>query len=695
MSPPSKSRKDKDDTNNPDFQLNGIGNYVFQKTVGEGNFAKVKLAKHKQTGVEVAVKVIDKTTLDEKKLGKLYREVRIMKLLNHPHIVKLYEVIETKYTVFLVMEYASGGELYDYLVVHGKMKEKEARAKFRQILSAVSYCHKKRVIHRDLKAENLLLDSNLDIKIADFGFSNYYDPDGKLDTFCGSPPYAAPELFQGKRYTGPEVDVWSLGVILYVLTTGCLPFDGKNLQEMRESVCRGKYRIPFYLSDVCEKLLRKFLIRDPYKRANLDFLNDDPWINDGYSESPVARDISTKIQEDETIIRLLETKYNISPDAVYKCLRENIYDDVAAMYYLLYYDKEAKSRRNSENPGTGVPSIQVPATATPGPPLASPVEGAKSASAAVPPASIASPKPGDGKSQLRPQVAGNADKKRRFTVGSENDAAKLADDEPKTATTGMPALLESNDNNALGAHPVPMDTSRLNNAPAQAVPTIDIQDDGDQQQSTPARAGGHAMSMSASPSTFRKDTLGGAAARPEQGSEEQVGGRKRGTTIVGLLRNTMRRTSDVTAMAPMIQNLGKASANNEGPRETMATVAVDESISTIDTMMSQLKTDDNKPRSLRFTFNSNTTSSKPPDEIVKGVASALEKHGATYRTVAPFLLECFWANPTPGKDGVKFEIEVCKLPRLKNLHGLRFKRLAGSSTDYKDICEKVFGSAGL
>jgi len=272
-------RRNKDDSNNPELSIASIGNYVFQKTVGEGNFAKVKLAKHKLTGVEVAIKIIDKTRIDEKKLGKLYREVKIMKLLNHPNIVKLFEVIETKNTLFLVMEYSSGGELYDYLVVHGRMKEKEARVKFRQILAAVNYCHNKRVIHRDLKAENLLLDANFDIKIADFGFSNYYDPESKLDTFCGSPPYAAPELFQGKRYTGPEVDIWSLGVILYVLTTGCLPFDGKNLQEMRESVCRGKYRIPFYLSDSCEKLLRKFLIRDPTKRASLEMLIDDPWIN--------------------------------------------------------------------------------------------------------------------------------------------------------------------------------------------------------------------------------------------------------------------------------------------------------------------------------------------------------------------------------------------------------------------------------
>jgi MAP/microtubule affinity-regulating kinase len=131
---------------------------------------------------------------------QLFREVRIMKMLDHPNIVKLFQVIETDKTLYLVMEYASGGEVFDYLVLHGRMKEKEARAKFRQIVSAVQYCHQKKIIHRDLKAENLLLDSEMNIKIADFGFSNEFTPGDKLDTFCGSPPYAAPELFQGTSY---------------------------------------------------------------------------------------------------------------------------------------------------------------------------------------------------------------------------------------------------------------------------------------------------------------------------------------------------------------------------------------------------------------------------------------------------------------------------------------------------------------
>ena len=195
-----------------------------------------------------------------------------MKSLHHPNIIKLYEVIETKNTVFLVMEYASGGELYDYLVVHGKMKEREARAKFRQILSAVSYCHKKKIIHRDLKVccrhigvahlNRLKTCYLMRISTSRLRISvsvTFLTPNQSWIHFVGLlrnlvpsnliHSYAAPELFQGRRYVGPEVDVWSLGVILYVLTTGCLPFDGKNLQEMRESVCRGKYRIPFYLSD--------------------------------------------------------------------------------------------------------------------------------------------------------------------------------------------------------------------------------------------------------------------------------------------------------------------------------------------------------------------------------------------------------------------------------------------------------------
>jgi len=318
-----------------------IGKYRLLKTIGKGNFAKVKLAKHIPTGKEVAIKIIDKTQLNPGSLQKLFREVRIMKTLDHPNIVKLFQVIETEKTLYLVMEYASGGEVFDYLVLHGRMKEKEARAKFRQIVSAVQYCHQKKIIHRDLKAENLLLDSEMNIKIADFGFSNEFVPGNKLDTFCGSPPYAAPELFQGKKYDGPEVDVWSLGVILYTLVSGSLPFDGSTLRELRERVLRGKYRIPFYMSTDCENLLKKFLVLNPTRRASLEVIMKDKWMNMGYEEEDLKPYIEP-VQDwaDAKRIEILQTM-GYSNSVVEEALKQQKFDDCYASYLLL-------GRRNND-----------------------------------------------------------------------------------------------------------------------------------------------------------------------------------------------------------------------------------------------------------------------------------------------------------------------------------------------------------
>ncbi|XP_077320641.1 MAP/microtubule affinity-regulating kinase 3 isoform X9 [Lithobates pipiens] len=312
-----------------------IGNYRLLKTIGKGNFAKVKLARHILTGREVAIKIIDKTQLNPTSLQKLFREVRIMKILNHPNIVKLFEVIETEKTLYLIMEYASGGEVFDYLVAHGRMKEKEARSKFRQIVSAVQYCHQKHIVHRDLKAENLLLDADMNIKIADFGFSNEFTVGNKLDTFCGSPPYAAPELFQGKKYDGPEVDVWSLGVILYTLVSGSLPFDGQNLKELRERVLRGKYRIPFYMSTDCENLLKRFLVLNPTKRGTLEQIMKDRWINAGHEEDELKPFVEPEldISDQKRIDIMIGMGY--SKEEIQESLSKMKYDEITATYLLL------------------------------------------------------------------------------------------------------------------------------------------------------------------------------------------------------------------------------------------------------------------------------------------------------------------------------------------------------------------------
>ncbi|XP_062558549.1 serine/threonine-protein kinase MARK1-like isoform X4 [Armigeres subalbatus] len=376
------------DKGSPNMQMRGtgarwrpaeehIGKYKLLKTIGKGNFAKVKLAKHVPTSKEVAIKIIDKTQLNASSLQKLYREVRIMKLLDHPNIVKLFQVIETEKTLYLVMEYASGGEVFDYLVLHGRMKEKEARAKFRQIVSAVQYCHQKRIIHRDLKAENLLLDSEMNIKIADFGFSNQFTPGSKLDTFCGSPPYAAPELFQGRKYDGPEVDVWSLGVILYTLVSGSLPFDGATLRELRERVLRGKYRIPFYMSTDCENLLKKFLVLNPAKRASLESIMKDKWMNMGYEDDELTPYVEPKpdlkdqkrIGKTEALVAMGYNRQDIEESLTF-----TRYDDVFATYLLLgrkSTDPESDGSRSgsslslrniagNEGAAAGNPQVQSP-----------------------------------------------------------------------------------------------------------------------------------------------------------------------------------------------------------------------------------------------------------------------------------------------------------------------------------------------
>ncbi|XP_063806551.1 MAP/microtubule affinity-regulating kinase 4 isoform X2 [Pseudophryne corroboree] len=304
-----------------------VGNYRLLRTIGKGNFAKVKLGRHVLTGREVAIKIIDKTQLNPSSLQKLFREVRIMKGLNHPNIGEKW--------LYLIMEYASGGEVFDFLVSHGRMKEKEARSKFRQIVSAVHYCHQKNIVHRDLKAENLLLDAEANIKIADFGFSNEFTPGGKLDTFCGSPPYAAPELFQGKRYNGPEVDVWSLGVILYTLVSGSLPFDGQNLKELRERVLRGKYRVPFYMSTDCESVLRRFLVLNPTKRCTLEQIMNDKWMNIGFDSDDLKP--YKEPEEDHADPKRIEVMMDMgySREEIKDALSSNKYNEVMATYLLL------------------------------------------------------------------------------------------------------------------------------------------------------------------------------------------------------------------------------------------------------------------------------------------------------------------------------------------------------------------------
>jgi len=255
------------------------------KKLGQGTYGKVQLGINKETGQRVAIKTIKKSKIEtEADLIRIRREIQIMSSVQHPNIIHIYEVFENKEKMVLVMEIAAGGELYDYLSERRSLEELEARRIFRQIATAVFYCHKHNICHRDLKLENILLDEDGGAKIADFGLSNVFDQTNLLSTFCGSPLYASPEIVRGCPYQGPEVDCWSLGVLLYTLVYGAMPFDGSNFKRLVKQITTGDYYEPTTPSSA-SSLIRGMLTPKAEERASIVDICSHWWINQGYDQS--------------------------------------------------------------------------------------------------------------------------------------------------------------------------------------------------------------------------------------------------------------------------------------------------------------------------------------------------------------------------------------------------------------------------
>ncbi|XP_060897943.1 NUAK family SNF1-like kinase 2 [Labrus mixtus] len=270
--------------------------YEFLETLGKGTYGKVKKAKER-SGRLVAIKSIRKEKIkDEQDLVHIRREIEIMSTLCHPHIITIYEVFENKDKIVIVMEYASRGDLYDYICDKRSISEREARHFFRQIVSAVHYCHQNGIVHRDLKLENILLDGNGNVKIADFGLSNLYRGDEYLQTFCGSPLYASPEIVNGRPYRGPEVDTWSLGVLLYTMVHGTMPFDGHNHKALVQQISTGNYRKPNNPSDACG-LIRWMLMVNPERRATIEEIAGHWWLNWGYQQPLLSETKSSPVEQ--------------------------------------------------------------------------------------------------------------------------------------------------------------------------------------------------------------------------------------------------------------------------------------------------------------------------------------------------------------------------------------------------------------
>jgi 5'-AMP-activated protein kinase catalytic alpha subunit len=289
---------------------------------------------HIITGTKVAIKILDKRKIKNPDMrDKVSREINILELCKHPHVIRMYEVIDTPSDIFLVMEYVPNGELFDYIVSRGRLPPDDARRFFQQIVSGVEYCHFKRIVHRDLKPENLLLDDEKNIKIADFGLSNVTIDGDFLKTSCGSPNYAAPEVISGYLYAGPEVDVWSCGVILYALLCGTLPFDDESIPNLFRKIKSGMYSLPSHLSQLSRDLIVRMLAVDPMKRITLAEIRNHGWFRHNLPdylalpphlmESEESR-IDAEVQEatKTAVSRVFQASVDMIAEAVYSTTLE-------------------------------------------------------------------------------------------------------------------------------------------------------------------------------------------------------------------------------------------------------------------------------------------------------------------------------------------------------------------------------------
>ncbi|XP_059390564.1 serine/threonine-protein kinase BRSK2 isoform X4 [Carassius carassius] len=296
---------------NSSQHANYVGPYRLEKTLGKGQTGLVKLGIHCVTCQKVAIKIVNREKLSESVLMKVEREIAILKLIEHPHVLKLHDVYENKKYLYLVLEHVSGGELFDYLVKKGRLTPKEARKFFRQIISALDFCHSHSICHRDLKPENLLLDEKNNIRIADFGMASLQVGDSLLETSCGSPHYACPEVIRGEKYDGRRADVWSCGVILFALLVGALPFDDDNLRNLLEKVKLGVFHMPHFIPPDCQNLLRGMIEVDATKRLTLEQIQKHTWYIAGKNEPEPEQPVPRKVA-----IRMLPSTEDIDPDVL-------------------------------------------------------------------------------------------------------------------------------------------------------------------------------------------------------------------------------------------------------------------------------------------------------------------------------------------------------------------------------------------
>lgn len=561
---------------------------LFEK-LGEGGFAEVHLAEHKPTGMKVAIKVMNKDNLRSMgDLHRAYREIDAMKRLGcHQHICQLYQVVETSENIYLVLEHVSGGELFDYIVSREKLSEKESRSFFRQIVSAVTYIHSKGLAHRDLKPENMLLDANNSIKIIDFGLAS--DPGTSimmpLATCCGSPAYAAPELISGKSYFGPEADLWSLGVVLYGLLNGFLPFDVEEDEPtyvLYEKIKKGDFEVPTWLSEGSIQILDRLLTVDPEKRITTKDLLNHRWLCEGYG-NPVEykSPLSTEKLEAKILEELADYYESPNDEAMAETIKKFEYDSLTAHYFLLY-----KLRQKTPRPKV---SFKTPVRVKP---------------------------------VSRIQNGVNTPR---------NCYSVSIDDIDVTPTRQNRSKSCSND--------VDIDNDIQLFDPSGKEYISPLRD-------TREKASSHVDNLN--------KLISLTPARPKPMFQNKKMG-----VAVGILTPRFAK------------RLGKRVANLMTPRKALS----------------------EEPRKIKAVYKCSTTSTKPANVVRQEVETALIKLRSREKLcsyeVSKYLFKCKGRDERGGK--LIFQLEICSVPGLQTVVGIRHTRLRGDAWSYKRVCDTILG----
>lgn len=557
---------------------------LFEK-LGEGGFAEVHLAEHRPTGMKVAIKIMSKANL--KNMGDLhraYREIEAMKRLGcHQHICQLYQVVENEENIYLVLEYISGGELFDYIVSREKLSEKESRSIFRQIISAVAFIHSKGLAHRDLKPENMLLDSNNSIKLIDFGLAS--DPSTSLmiplATCCGSPAYAAPELISGQKYFGAEADIWSLGVVLYGLLNGFLPFDVDEDEPtylLYDKIKVGEFEIPKWLSEGSIDMLTNLLTVDPELRITTEDLLNHSWLSEGYGSAINFKSPLSKNKLDPRIVEELSDYYSSpSDDSMSKLVNEFEYDSLTAHYFLLY-----KLRQKTPRPKV---TFKTPVRVKPQSKLQNDnVPGRKCYSVSIDDIDITPTRANRSKS-----------------CSNEDDIPFIEEDEKEYIS--------------------PLKDTR-------------------------EKASSHVDNLN--------KLISLTPARPKPSMSN-----KRMGMTAGLITPKFAK------------RIGKRVANLMTPRKTQGV----------------------QPRKVKAVYKCSTTSTKPAGIVRQEIETSLMKLRASQRItsyeVTNYLFKCKSRDERGGK--LIFQLEICSVPGLHTIVGIRHTRLRGDAWSYKKICDIILG----